>query len=64
MNTRYRILLAAALLMTLAACSPKAEDQVAEDQVAEDQVADREVKQDWRSDRQALGEATYASACA
>ena len=64
MNMRYRILLAAALLVTLAACSPKAEEQVAEDQVAEDQVADREVKQDWRSDRQALGEATYASACA
>lgn len=30
---------------------------------AEEPVA-REVKQDWRSDRQALGEATYASACA
>lgn len=64
MNMRYRILLAAALLVTLAACSPKAEEQVAEDQVAEDQVVGREVKQDWRSDRQALGEATYASACA
>ena len=24
----------------------------------------REVKQDWRSDRQALGKATYAKACA
>lgn len=64
MYMRYRILLAAVLLAALAACSPEAENQVAEEQVAEDQVAGREVKQDWRADRQALGEATYARACA
>lgn len=31
---------------------------------AVEEPARREVRQDWRSDRQALGEATYAKACA
>lgn len=53
-----------------------AEDRVAEDRVVAGQAAaptpnptaaepeTREVKQDWRTDRQDLGKATYAAACA
>jgi cytochrome c5 len=74
MYIRYRNLLAAVLLAALAACSPSAEDQAAADRAGAgeaaaptptaEEPAARQVKQDWRSDRQALGEATYATACA
>jgi cytochrome c5 len=72
MFMRYRILLAAVLPAALAACSPGADDQAAENAarggpVAAETVAEpaaREVQPDWRTDRQALGESTYAAACA
>ena len=72
MYTRYRILLAliplATLLVALAACSPKADDQAPTPTPTPtptvEEPAARAVKQDWRSDRQSLGQATYAKACA
>lgn len=72
MTISYRLLLAALLPAVLAACSPGGEGEPAAGQGigesatpgVEAEPADREVKADWRTDRLALGEATYASACA
>ena len=64
MFMRYRLLSAAVLLAILAACSPGGEDQASADPAAVAEAPGREVQPDWRGDRLALGEATYASACA
>jgi cytochrome c5 len=72
MYTPYRIPLAvvlvAAMVATMAACSPAGEEQGAAVERVEDppggSQAAREVQPDWRMDRQALGESTYAAACA
>jgi cytochrome c5 len=73
MFTPYRRVLAAVvLLIALAACSPGGEEQPGEEQAGGERVTPeggaaatgREVQQDWRTDRQALGKATYDKACA